>query len=110
MALRADVAVRGVPIEQAYIRVEPLILTKTVMSFRVITLTGEDQDVPFAVEDCTCDYDLDGPNPWVQAYTYLKTLPEFAKAVDKLEAKTKPVPSGREDTGPRPGPARVSPR
>jgi hypothetical protein len=27
-------------------------------------------------------YDLNGPNPIKQAYLYLKTLPEFADAVD----------------------------
>jgi len=29
-----------------------------------------------------CLYDLDGPNPIKQAYLHLKTLPEFADAID----------------------------
>jgi len=34
-------------------------------------------DVPYV-----CTYSLEGENPFKQAYEYLKTLPEFADAVD----------------------------
>jgi hypothetical protein len=81
MAIRADVEVRGVTIEGAYIRVEPHTLGKFVLGFRVSMLVNE-AAVPFAVEDRSCAYDLKGPNPWVQAYHYLKGLPAFAGAVD----------------------------
>lgn len=33
-------------------------------------------------ELCVLPHDIDGPNPIKQAYLYLKTLPEFADAVD----------------------------
>ena len=37
---------------------------------------------PFDSMEVTYPYDLEGPNPIKQAYLYLKSLPEFADAVD----------------------------
>ena len=35
-----------------------------------------------SVEQYVCEYDLDGENPFRQGYAHLKTLAEFAGAID----------------------------
>ena len=40
-------------------------------------------DLPFFSEDMiTCAYNIEGSNPYAQAYEYLKTLDEYSDAVD----------------------------
>lgn len=94
MALLGQVTVSGVVVDDAYVRVEPIALNKGRVAFRrEVFATSEDparpgvrvpntDAGPLRVEECVCDYDLDGPNPWVQAYGHLKTQPEFAEASD----------------------------
>ena len=50
---------------------------KTVVSF-----TQESTNQPIGSRDYEFILDLDGPNPIKQAYLHLKSLPEFADAVD----------------------------
>lgn len=70
-----------VAIANAYIKVLHTMATKSVCSVMYAIMRSPDgpslqqESVSFAV-------DLDGPNPIKQAYLYLKTLPEFADAVD----------------------------
>jgi hypothetical protein len=73
----------GFSATNAYHRVEGVKLdTKTSISFRVRSYK-ENSNVPhFADVGHTCAYDLSGANPIAQAYKHLKTLEEFADAVD----------------------------
>jgi hypothetical protein len=51
------------------------------MSFHIRSYTAADK--PFFTESIlSCAYQINGTNPIAQAYGHLKTLPEFAGAVD----------------------------
>jgi hypothetical protein len=73
----------GFSATNAYHRVEGVKLdTKTSISFRVRSYK-ENSNIPhFSDAGYMCEYDLTGANPIAQAYTHLKTLPEFAGATD----------------------------
>lgn len=47
-----------------------------------VTLTSGQSGPALAVKHYEFPLDLDGPNPIKQAYEHLKSLPEFADAVD----------------------------
>lgn len=78
--------VQGITVNLAYCRVEVMNLSKSQLQFalrRYVSNAG----TPFFMEECFCaPYVLTGVNPLQQAYDYLKSLPEFAGAVDVLEA------------------------
>jgi hypothetical protein len=72
----------GFDVQDAYHRVENVqLLGKDKLFFhaRSYASTGNPS---FATAGFECYYDLDGPNPIKQAYLHLKTLPEFADAID----------------------------
>jgi len=73
----------GFSATNAYLRVEGVRLnTKTNISFNLRSYK-ENSNLPhFADVEYTCAYSLIGANPIAQAYTYLKTLPEFVDAID----------------------------
>ncbi len=73
----------GIEVEKAYSRIENVTLTaKDKITFHVRYYVLKEK-VPFFTEKVFgCDYDLNGENPIKQAYLHLKTLPEFADAVD----------------------------
>ena len=73
----------GFSVENAYSRVEAVSLVdKDKISFHVRSY-GSPQNVPsFEEQVLNCSYDINGVNPIAQAYEHLKTLPEFADAVD----------------------------
>lgn len=72
----------GINVSDAYHRVENIsIVEKTKMVFQLkISVDGNFPD--FSSDAYLCDYDINGSNPIAQAYTYLKSLPEFVSAVD----------------------------
>jgi hypothetical protein len=72
----------GVTVQDAYIRVENVqLVAKNQMSFNV--RTSVDGVLPhFADVGYECAYDIQGDNPIRQAYKHIKTLPEYAGAVD----------------------------
>lgn len=71
----------GIEVEEAYLRVEFPFINKDSMSFNLRKYVSK--DLPFFSEDMiTCDYDIEGSNPYSQAYEYLKTLDEYSDAVD----------------------------
>ena len=71
----------GIKVDGAYIRVEYPSVTKDSISFNLRKYVAADK--PFFGEDfMIAPYTLDGANPFVQAYEYLKSLPEYADAVD----------------------------
>ena len=103
MALKKTQDYRGVPITDAYCRVENLCPHSGTMASYTYDaegqVTGETTEITYHLsfsvvfssaqgereiyrERKNCEYDLSGANAWIQAYAYLKTLPEFSGAVD----------------------------
>ena len=83
MALKQTISTPfGATIPNAYQRVEGLFFdTKNNIKFNLRSYV--DNSFPFFAEKVFgCDYDINGENPIKQAYLHLKTLPEFADAVD----------------------------
>jgi hypothetical protein len=82
MALSKTVTTpQGFTATNAYHRVEGVSLTKTQLAFHARSYVQVDKPA-FADQDYKCAYDLTGENPIRQAYLHLKTLPEWADAVD----------------------------
>jgi hypothetical protein len=72
----------GFESKDAYHKIDWLIIkNKTQINF-VVKSYKDIKYIPFAENSYICDYDLNGENPIKQAYLHLKTLPEFADAVD----------------------------
>lgn len=83
MALqKTATTVHGFLADNAYHRVEGISFpSKEQMIFRLRSY--KDPGTPhFADDQHVCAYDMQAGNPWEQAYEYLKTLPEFADAID----------------------------
>lgn len=72
---------QGFTAQNAYHRVEAIKLTKQQIAFRVRSYVQPDKPA-FGDHGYECAYNLNGENPIRQAYLYLKTLPEWADAVD----------------------------
>jgi hypothetical protein len=73
----------GIEIANAYHRVEGLrIIDKDQISFQIRSYKDNSGLPHFADAAAGCAYTLDGANPIAQAYEHLKTLPEFAGAID----------------------------
>jgi hypothetical protein len=72
----------GFDVANAYFRVEGVrLIGKDKIQFQLRTST-DGVKPSFLDEQHECVYALDGSNPIAQAYVYLKTLSEFADAVD----------------------------
>jgi hypothetical protein len=84
MALKKNTkTIQGFDAVDAYHRVETLrIEGKTKLFFQLNSYKDKAEKVSFDTRGFNCAYDLNGLNPIAQAYTYLKTLPEFAESVD----------------------------
>ena len=84
MALRKTATTsHGFVADSAYHRVENLAFQgKDVIKFDVKSYKSPVENVPFSTIDFGCKYDLEGSNPFIQAYEHLKTLPEFANSTD----------------------------
>ena len=72
----------GLTVKDSYVRVEGMrIIGKDRLQFQVRYFVDNThphfQDVEYS-----CMYEIDGQNPFKQAYEYLKTMPEFAGATD----------------------------
>ena len=84
MALQKTVITpQGFEAKNAYHRIEALRINgKTQMQFNVYGHINADT-IPFFEEGLfDCAYDVNGANPIAQAYAHLKTLLDFADAVD----------------------------
>lgn len=83
MALKLDTNYKDVPVKEAYVTVAAVTLgvDKADMSFSVQTCAQADSE-PLTYVYYNTSYNMDGENPFKQAYEYLKTLPEFDGAVD----------------------------
>ena len=82
MAMKKDFTTKhGLTCVDAYGRVEQISLNKSGMTADV-RWRKDAQSVPFHAQTFEVPLDLSGPNPIAQSYSHLKTLPEFAGAVD----------------------------
>lgn len=83
MALeKTVVTLHGFDAAGAYHRVEGTQVGKDTMTFQVRSYKDNSGLPHFADSSFSCGYDIQGDNPISQAYKYLKTLPEFADALD----------------------------
>lgn len=83
MALTIDVTFKGIPVADAYVSLSGLVIDdgKQAQSFTAVYRSARGTEV-FQCINYSTPYDLDGLNPYIQAYEYLKTLPEFEGALD----------------------------
>jgi hypothetical protein len=84
MALKKTTnTVQGFTADNAYFRVEEVkLIGKDKIGFSVRGYKNDSGLPAFEDRSLLCDYDIDGKNPIAQAYEYVKTLTEFAGAVD----------------------------
>lgn len=71
----------GIKVYGAYLRVENISLDKTDISFNIRKYVDKNKSF-FSEDYLTCPYNIEGENPFIQAYEYLKTLEEFKDAED----------------------------
>ena len=71
----------GIKVDEAYIRVEYPSVTKDSINFHIRKYVASDKPF-FSEEFVSAPYVLDGANPFIQAYEYIKTLPEYTDAID----------------------------
>ncbi|MGP4955380.1 hypothetical protein [Pseudomonas helleri] len=83
MALKIDVEFKGISIAGAYVVVmmSGVSEDKTEQFFTALYRVSPGQDI-FYSSSYTSPYDMEGANPFVQAYEYLKTRSEFNGYVD----------------------------
>jgi hypothetical protein len=85
MALTKDMKFKGVTIPDAYIRVNSFSGSKAHIAFNVGFYGAADENGEremFDQQAYQCAYDLSGANALVQAYTFIKTLPEYVASVN----------------------------
>lgn len=81
MAISKSIVVRGVSIPNAYIRIGQFAGDKSLVGYEVQFCAANGAPV-FDTQRHTFAYQADGAPLLVQAYAHLKSLPEFAGAVD----------------------------
>ena len=70
-------------LNNAYIKVDSISGNKNTVEITVITYSEKnDQKLPVQATNYTFTPDMNGGNFIAQSYNYLKTLPEFAGAID----------------------------
>jgi hypothetical protein len=73
----------GIEVKDAYLRVESQkLINKSAVEFEVVCYADNQQTVSFSKSHFISPYDLNGDNPFKQAYEHIKTLPQFSDAVD----------------------------
>jgi hypothetical protein len=84
MALQSNITTdSGVSVQNAYSRVEKVKMTsKQSISFELASYINSEVNTAFSSKGYLSKYELEGSNPIKQAYLHLKTLPEFADALD----------------------------
>lgn len=81
MALSKTITFKGITVTDAYMKVWQIQGDKTEISFGLGYFASADGEM-FDSKTFTMSYDIDGDNPIRQAYTHLKSLPDFADAGD----------------------------
>ena len=88
MALTKPVALpTGIGIPNAYVRIDELQIkrfgSRRTMTFLLYVYVDKNAKMlPADIQQFSIDFDMDGPNPFAQAYAYVKSLPDYAGAVD----------------------------
>ncbi|WP_334028919.1 hypothetical protein [Burkholderia orbicola] len=81
-----DVNFKGVKIQNAYLRVWNIELSQTRITFGLGVFASAESIDMIDSTRFDCDYDINGANPIAQAYAHVKSFPEYASAVDVLDA------------------------
>ena len=84
MALRIDVEFKGLSVSGAYVTVmQPMVTAeKNEVSFGVWYRASQQSSEAFDAVTFTAPYSIDGENPFIQAYEYLKAQPSFQGCID----------------------------
>lgn len=84
MALKKTINTQfGIEVQDAYHRIERVqIISKNSIFYHVCSYKDNSGLPAFDENVFQSAYDMNGGNPIAQAYAHLKTLPEFADAVD----------------------------
>lgn len=83
MAIKKQITtVHGIILNDAYHRVTALRMVGKVKIAFSLCVYADPEKVSVEEHYFECDYDINGDNPIAQAYAHLKTLPEYADAVD----------------------------
>lgn len=83
MALSFNTVYKGLSAPNTYAVIGSLTINpdKAGMSYMVLYKAAPDQQ-PYEAMSFNSEYDLEGFNPFKQAYEHLKTLPEFGGCTD----------------------------
>ena len=82
MAIKCNITTQsGVTINEAYCRTVDFSVGKDQLSFNLQIFANKEKS-PVETDRLTAPYDLNGENPYIQAYKHLKTLPKFAGSID----------------------------
>lgn len=81
MAIKKTVLYKEIEIKDAYIKVSGFSGNKSTLQV-VVTVQAASGKPIIDSNQISIPYVLDGKNPIAQAYEYLKTLPDFAGAID----------------------------
>lgn len=81
MALKLTKTIKDVTINDCYIKVSSISGNKKEIQ-AIVSFSANNNADPFELKTFIFDLDINGENPIKQAYLHLKTLPEFADAVD----------------------------
>ena len=83
MALKVDVEFKGIRVVGAYVAVmmSGISEDKTEQFFTALYRVSPGQDI-FYSSSYASPYNMEGANPFIQAYEYLKNLPEFNGSSD----------------------------
>ena len=86
MALQGTVSFKGIEVPNTYVKIIQVGLIKTeTEQFNCSIRIGERLITEvefFSYSYITFPFDLNGANPFIQGYEYLKTLPEFNNLLD----------------------------
>ena len=83
MAIKKTVATEtGLTANNAYIRITNISITNKEHAVANLSFGVDETAMPFQHKTIPFAYDLQGNNAWKQAYTHIKTLPEYQDAVD----------------------------
>lgn len=79
MAILVDISFKGLELKGLHARIGALNIspTKDVMSFQLEYRANAQGEV-ITTNEFNTFYNIEGENPYVQAYAFLETLPEYA--------------------------------
>jgi hypothetical protein len=81
MALQKTIDFKGITVFGAYLKIQSFSGSKDLLKFELASHCRAGEQA-LAIASFEIPYSIDGTNPIKQAYEHLKTLPEFAGAVD----------------------------